>query len=178
MKKSISGRYVSLFAAFVLFFTIGCEMDEPDTLPELSTKPLTNITSKSFASGGIIASDGGAIVTARGVCWSTYFNATIDNNFTTDGAGTGSFVSFVTGLENGTSYYVRAYAVNSFGIAYGNQIYFTSPLTDIEGNVYNTVIIGTQVWMTQNLKTTRYYDSTAIPKVADNTTWSTLSTPA
>jgi uncharacterized protein (TIGR02145 family) len=178
MKKSIFGNFVSLYAGCVLIFAVSCEMDEPATLPELSTMPLTNITSKSFTSGGIITSDGRAIVSARGVCWGTDFNPTIDDNITTDGAGTGSFVSFITGLEDGTIYYVRAYAVNSLGIAYGNQIYFITPLTDIEGNVYNTVIIGTQVWMTQNLKTTKYYDNTAIPNVADNIIWSTLSTPA
>ena len=98
-------------------------------------------------------------------------NPTITDNVTTDGTVTGSFVSNLTGLTAGTTYYVRAYATNSAGTAYGNQLSFVTPVTDIQGNVYKTVAIGTQIWMAENLKTTRYNDNTDIPNVTDATTW-------
>jgi uncharacterized protein (TIGR02145 family) len=163
---------------FVLILTNSCDKETIATLPELSTGLLTNITSISVICGGIINSDGGEIVSARGVCWSTDSNPTIDDNITTDGVGTGSFISYITGLTSGTYYYMRAYATNSVGTSYGNEIIFITPLTDIEGNVYYTVMIGNQVWMTENLKTTKFYDNTEIPNITDNATWITLSTPA
>jgi uncharacterized protein (TIGR02145 family) len=77
-------------------------------------------------------------------------------------------------------YYIRAYATNSAGTAYGQDVQvntasFSSPVTDIDGNVYGTVVIGTQTWMAENLKTTRYRDGSSIPYVLDNNTWSGLS---
>ena len=76
--------------------------------------------------GGNVTSDGNLDVTARGVCWSTSPNPTISNSKTTDGTGTGSFTSNVTGLAEGTTYYVRAYATNSKGTAYGAEKSFTT----------------------------------------------------
>jgi uncharacterized protein (TIGR02145 family) len=171
------------FALFIivgsaLLFTSGCEKKEPVNLPQLTTTPLTEITSTSFTSGGRITSDGGAFVSARGICWSTECNPTIYDNTTENGTGTGSFTSSITRLQDGTNYYLRAYAVNSSGIAYGNQFLILTTVTDVEGNVYNTTVIGTQVWMTQNLKTTKYNDNTTIPYVDDNAAWSNLSTSA
>ena len=92
----------------------------------LNTKIVNNITSTTAQSGGNITSDGGATVTARGVCWSTSQNPTINDNHTSDGSGTGNFTSTMTGLKANTIYYVRAYATNAIGTAYGNQITFTT----------------------------------------------------
>ena len=128
------------------------------TTPTVTTSSITNITQTTATSGGIITSDGGAPVTARGVCWNTSSNPTTSNNFTIDGSGTGTYVSNLTGLNSGTLYHVRAYATNNVGTAYGNDVVFTTnyscgqPLTDSRDNkVYNTVLIGTQCWMAQNL---------------------------
>jgi hypothetical protein len=96
------------------------------TLPTVTTDTVTNITQTTAASGGNVSSNGGCAVTARGVCWSTSALPTITNSYTTDGSGTGSFVSNITGLTGGTLYYVRAYATNSAGTAYGNQVSFTT----------------------------------------------------
>jgi uncharacterized protein (TIGR02145 family) len=178
MKCEDRFRFCSLFiVGSVLIFTFSCRKEKPGTLPELSTEPLTNITSTSLVSGGNITSDGGFVVLSRGICWGTDFNPTIYNNITTDGEGTGSFISDATGMVSGTEYYVRSYATNSLGTAYGNAIIFITPLTDIDGNVYSTVAIGNQVWMSENLKTSRYSDNTKIPHITDNTEWSNLSTP-
>ena len=98
-------------------------------LPTLTTTALSAITSTTATSGGNIASDGGAVVTVRGVCWSTSQNPTIANSKTTDGTGSGSFTSSITGLTPGATYYIRAYATNSIGTAYGNQVTTTTTTT-------------------------------------------------
>lgn len=96
------------------------------TLPIVSTTAITNITSNSASSGGNITSDGNSTVTARGICWSTTTGPTISDTKTSEGTGTGEFTSNLTSLEAGTTYYVRAFATNSIGTAYGNEISFSS----------------------------------------------------
>ena len=97
-----------------------------NSLPCVSTYYVDNVTSNTAICSGNVTSDGGAAVTARGVCWSTSQNPTVSGNHTTDGTGTGSFTSTLTGLEPETTYYVRAYATNSEGTAYGEQVSFTT----------------------------------------------------
>lgn len=118
-----------------------------------------------------MASDGGAPVTARGVCWSTSHNSTVSDSHTNDGDSTGVFASNLTGLVSTTTYYVRAYATNIMGTAYGDEVNFTTwppfycgtdTVTDIDGNVYHTLQLGNQCWMKENLRTTRYADGSLI----------------
>ena len=96
------------------------------TSASVTTTTPTNITQNSAVSGGYVTNDGGATVTVRGVCWSTSPNPTVSDNHTTDGGGTGTFVSAISGLSPNTPYYVRAYATNSVGTAYGNQVTFST----------------------------------------------------
>ncbi len=130
------------------------------TLPSVTTTPVTNITSTIATSGGNVTDDGGTTVTERGVCWSTLGNPTISDPHTNDGSGTGSFTSNIIGLTPNTTYYVRAYATNSEGTAYGNQVNFITqfenlcfgtPTVYYEGQTYNTVQIGNQCWFRENL---------------------------
>ena len=79
------------------------------------------------------------------------------------------------GLNSYSTYYARAYATNTVGTAYGNQVSFlTSSVTDIDGNVYPAVLIGEQVWMKRNLEVTHYADGTPIPLIEDSTEWDAL----
>jgi len=96
------------------------------TIPTINTTVATSITTTAATSGGNITSDGGASITSRGVCWSTTANPTIANSKTTDGTGSGTFSSTITGLSPGTSYHIRAYATNSAGTAYGSDLTFTT----------------------------------------------------
>ncbi len=94
--------------------------------PTVSTLAATNITSTTAESGGEVILENGASVTARGVCWSISANPTLSDNHTTDGNGVGTFVSNLSNLSASTHYYIRAYATNTYGTAYGNQEEFVT----------------------------------------------------
>ena len=237
----------------------------------ISTAALSGITSTSAISGGNI-SIGGAVLLSRGVCWGTNTGPTLANSLTMDGTETGSFISTITGLTAGTTYYVRAYATINSGTVYGNeQIFITvcplptmpgaiignttvtqnatgvtysissvsgatgytwtvpsgatiasgqgttsitvnfgtlggnisvqatnscgnsasnnlnvitilsadcGTVTDIDGNVYTTVTIGSQCWMVENLRTTKFRNGVPIPNITDGPTWAALTTSA
>ncbi len=98
-----------------------------DALPPIvTTAMIRSITKTAASGGGNVTSDGGALVTARGVCWSTSANPTTANACTSDGDGIGTYASSMTGLVVGTTYHVRAYAINSVGTAYGADAAFTT----------------------------------------------------
>jgi len=104
------------------------KLDIPLTasLPIVNTVDVTDITFEAAKSGGEIVSNGAAQIISRGVVWSTNPNPTIDTNdgITSDGVGSGSFISNLTGLNSETIYYVRAYASNSVGTTYGSELQF------------------------------------------------------
>lgn len=106
--------------------------------PTLTTTAISAITNSSAASGGTITSDGGASITAKGVCWNTTGTPTItSDSYTTDGTGTDSYVSAITPLNAGTQYYVRAYATNSAGTNYGDELVFTTLKAEPTNHVSN-----------------------------------------
>lgn len=151
------------------------------SLPVLTTSDISIINQTIASGGGNITSNGGVNITSRGICWSLKSNPTIADNKSSDGSGSGTFTSSMTGFIYGKIYYVRAYATNSLGTAYGDRIKFytsTDIVTDIDGNKYNTVVIGNQTWMVENLKTSKYNDGTAITNTSDNTAWTGLTTGA
>lgn len=152
----------------------------PAGIATITTTAVSSINVASAVSGGTITGDGGATVTARGVCWSINQNPTISNNKTSDGNGVGSFNSSMTNLSASTTYYLRAYATNSVGTAYGPELSFKTSegLSDIEENVYGAIAIGTQIWMKENLKVTKYKNGDDIPSVSNASTWLSLTTGA
>jgi hypothetical protein len=95
--------------------------------PTVMTNLVTNISTTTITCGGNVISDGGEVVIARGVCWSTEVYPTIISNYTNDGTGTGAFTSYITGLLPDTHYYIRAYAANKLRTVYGAQVQFTTP---------------------------------------------------
>lgn len=153
--------------------------DTQSDLPEVHTFMVTDTAIHGAVCGGNVTYDGGSAVTARGVCWSTTQSPTLSNIHTSDGSGVGSFTSHIFGLYANTTYYVRAYATNSVGTAYGEERSFTTltsdtvigpfycgidSVADYDGNRYPTVEIGTQCWMKENLRTTHYPDGMTIPE--------------
>lgn len=155
----------------------------PPTYPIVTTYSISDIGITSARSGGNVTSDGGSTVIVKGVCYSKNENPTATNLITTDGEGEGGFTSHMTDLEPNTTYYVRAYALNNVDYGYGNQRSFKTDaeggtVTDYDGNVYQTVQIGGQGWMAENLKTTHYSDGSPIPLVEDNSTWAGLASTA
>lgn len=171
------GRVILVFLVLSLFY--GCKKEDNPTsptdngkdIPTISTDAVSNITGSSAVSGGNITNDGGSAITERGVCWGTSENPGLSGNKTTSGSGKGSFTSTLTGLNAGTIYYVRAFATNSSGTAYGNQIIFTSSGLVYNGVTYHTTIIGNQEWTVENLRTGTYGNGSSIDKVTDNSVW-------
>jgi len=100
------------------------EFKTGSSTPSVLTSDVTNISLTTAQCGGNVVNDGGATVTARGVCWNTSGSPTLSNSYTSDGTGTGSFTSSITGLSASTAYYVRAYATNANGTIYGNEVSF------------------------------------------------------
>ena len=97
---------------------------ESTPLPTVTTTVADAITGSTAQSGGNVTV--GNAVTSRGVCWSTTANPTIASGHTTNGSGTGSFISSISGLLPNTLYYYRAYATNTNGTSYGSELSFTT----------------------------------------------------
>ena len=191
--------YVRSYATNTLGTAYGDEITYTSpTVPTVITDSIVSITSSTAVAANNITSDGGAPPTARGICYGLSASPTLVNNYTTDGSGTGTYLSTITGLSPTTMYFTRAYATNIAGTGYDNtpfNFYYddgynwwsvsgeggfilTAPLassydtahcpgiptvTDNDGNVYNTIQIGTQCWMKENLRTTTYGSNISIP---------------
>jgi uncharacterized protein (TIGR02145 family) len=187
-------RYLTNDVSFILRnynypttgFSVRCLKDIAS--PAVSTTSATSIISSGAITGGNVTSDGGASVTARGVAYATARNPTTANSTTRDGTGTGAFTSTLSGLTATTLYYVRAYATNAVGTAYGNEVSFTTlvpqpcpgtpTVTDVDNNTYTTVQIGTQCWTQSNLKVSKYRNGDNIPTGFSNSSWQATTTGA
>lgn len=162
-------------------------------VPVITTSAITDITTISAKSGGNITSDGGSTITERGIVWSLNLPVLISDNKVKNetGSSLGSYACSISNLLPGTTYYFRAYALNSVGAGVGDVVSFNTEyiaikfnpnltygtVSDIEGNIYKTITIGTQTWMAENLKTTKYRNGNSISNVTDNEVWGNLTTP-
>ena len=142
------------------------------TIPVLTTNNPTIINNTSAKIGGSITYDGGLAIITKGLCWSKTNNPTINNNKIIISSGT--LESDILDLTSGETYYVRAFATNNNGTGYGNEIILNTTIVDIDGNTYHAIKIGTQTWMIENLKTTKYRDGSIVTYNSSN--WDNLTT--
>lgn len=146
--------------------------------PVVTTAQISGIGADTAICGGTVTYDGGTAIEAMGICWSKEPMPDINDPHTTEVPGTGNFTSTLLNLDQATVYYVRAYASNESWTAYGEQLTFRTKLADIEGNLYNTVLIGTQLWMADNLRTSKLNDNSQIQNITDNAQWAAITNPA
>ena len=117
--------FILLSIIFVQLLS-SCKKEEEKTIPILTTTTISEIQNFAAKTGGTITSDGNLEITQRGVCWGLNSMPTIADSTTNDGTGAGTFTSNLTNLKSNTTYYVRAYATNSLGTGYGDEISFTT----------------------------------------------------
>ena len=163
---------------------VGCKKIFKDPSAHVTTYAVGTITQTSAVCSGSVEV-ASAHITERGICWNTLPNPYIANYTFIDTSGNefGSFSVTLTGLWPNTKYYANAYASNTNNVTgYGKEVSFTTlqvpgeTVTDIDGNVYHTVKIGSQTWMFENLKVTRYRNGDAIPMVTGD--WGSLNSGA
>ena len=153
-------NFIKILLFSTLFITNNaCKKDEPkaeeEDTPTVTTSTITNITQTTATSGGNITDDGGSSITVSGVCYSTTANPTTADSHTTDGiTTTGTYTSDLTGLQPDNTYYVRAYATNSNGTAYGNEEQFTTTSGSTNSFSGQTVLVNGGTFMMGSLSNT------------------------
>lgn len=175
-----SAAFVTILTLFLT--TSGCikdsypvvqenTMQDFSKVPTVSTGIVTGISTDSAVVVADVVADNGSVIEELGVYWSLDSFPVKSATFAEDKTNKFSFTAKLTKLQPGTVYYARAYARNAKGIGYGNSQRFSTSVKDIDDNVYRTVVIGKQLWMVENLKTTHYRNGDPITKITDVTTW-------
>ncbi len=172
-----------LFIGFIALFISGCQKNEivvSIPVPVLTTDTITAITQTTAVVNSVMESNGDAQIKSIGVCWSTSQTPTINDFKTIDIIGVGGYTSSIKDLTADTKYYVRSYATNIVGTVYGNVKTFKTLkpfpangtiVKDLDNNIYHTIIIGNQVWLVENLKTSKYANGDPILNFTDTAKW-------
>lgn len=205
MKNKIKFDLAGILMVIVIMYAMtSCKKDDNNTttdttipaVPSTYTDTVSFLSQKWATLNGIISA--GNLLTIVSFDYDTSINYRFSipaNPDTLTGRTTTKKIAEITGLIPNTTYHFRAKAVNSMGTSYGNDKSFTTlpeyakdivfnadltygDVTDIEGNTYKTIQIGTQLWMAENLATTKFDDGTDIPLITSNTTWTGLTSPA
>lgn len=161
-----------LFAATALL--LSCKKEQSPNSNNAKTIPVvvnsTNsdlnfLTSNSASLSVSISSDGGSSITDKGVCWNTEHLPTTANSKRSAGSGSNSYNVVIGNLQPTTTYYIRSYVTNAVGTTYGNEVSLitNSFIADIDGNIYDTIKIGNQVWMASDFRSRHFTNGTEIP---------------
>jgi hypothetical protein len=172
---SISGALV------ILFYSCSKKTDDSrsaatEGLAAISTEVITSITETTATGGGTVTSPGSSSVTERGVCWSTHINPTISDSHTTDSSGLGKFESKISGLTMNTPYFVRAYATNNTGTAYGEEVGFTTLQATLHVPVVTTGAVINIAQLTASCRGTVVSPGSS-PVTARGICWNTAPNP-
>jgi uncharacterized protein (TIGR02145 family) len=175
MKKTI------IISIIILFLSCKSEVISIK-LAVISTNAINSISDTTALTGGTITNDGGGSITKRGVCYDTIPMPTIDKNTIISGSGIGSFTSILTDLKVNKLYYLRAYAINSAGTSYGNELKYrritTQPGAGVtfNGYTYRSIVLGNgQEWMTENLRTSSFSNGNPISEAKTDNEWKSVA---
>lgn len=176
--------YQSVFLLLSLFLVISCKRDSNNANPSVvKTTEVTSLLPHMVETGGSIVSNSSGTIKMRGVCWGTMPKPDTSQHKKALISKTEDFIVILSKLTPATRYYYRAFIVNENGLIYGDEKEFVTlengpNVTDIDGNEYQTVKIGTQTWMKENLKVSRYNNGDSIPTGLDNRQWQTTQAGA
>lgn len=162
---------IGLAVTMTIMLFAGCKKED-FRLPTVETAQITAVTINSATGGVNVTDDGDSQISSLGLCYST---TNIEPTTADSKKSATNGVVNLTGLTSGTSYYVRAYAINKTGTGYGQVVRFTTTfetVSDRQGNVYKFTTIGTQTWMVENLRTTVFNDGSPIANKTGNSDWS------
>ncbi len=188
--KGSFGRYKFLISGILIsiiftFFNCKKEVNQMEFL-ELITKPAHTISQTRAKVECVVINGVGDVKVDYGICWSANPKPTIDStkSYWSQTKNEEGFSSTLRNLKSGTTYYARAYAANDGHAIYGNEISFQTQIgtigkvSDSDGNLYNTVIIGEQIWMAENLRTTKYRNGDLIEEVNNQSEWNNQTSGA
>lgn len=168
-----------------LVFLMSCNKEDGEVhkgpFPLVETVEINQVTAKSAMVTGIVVADSGLTILTRGICWGKTPLPNIEEDSVVENdSDLDTFNLQIKGLQPMKTYYVRAFATNKNGTGYGGSLSFSTKegVIDSDGNVYNIVKIGTQIWMAEDLRTTKYNEGTEIKYIASNSVWENTKAPA